>query len=325
MTETDNILTGRATCGNVEDGVFTCPKRCLASIHRDRGFYSGTLIEGGALQIPQSQAHSLLLLLSGTMLVDSLEAEGFVLESGHMVLCYRSHTYQLTAMTPCEYIVAYFPEPGTACDMAMLQQRYRTYEAKFEFGSLRIVPELASLLGQLQRLMAARIPCQHMHVTMLEMLFVIIRFYYTIDDQLLLLHDLLNSQVSFRTLVKNALPKVKRANELAALCGYDTVTFNKVFRRHFDGMTPYIWMQEQRKDFIISLLRNESLSIGEVREQGGFSSDSRLTYYCMKYLGGNPTQVRELLLKDPDYRPESNYEYGTSAYNPERGLSSAPL
>ncbi len=295
MTSDNKVLKGLDTFGCVEGGVFSCPKRCPSSVGRDRGFYSGMLMEGGVLQLQMGAVHSLVMLIDGEMYVDSVEAENYILTAGHMVLCYREYAYTLTATKPCEYIVAYFASPGTACDVAMLHQRYQAEVASLPFGAVRIVPALGSLLVPLQRFLADRMPCGHMHVSMLETLFVVLRFYYPIGDQLVLLRNLLGSKVSFHTLVENALPKARRANELAELCGYDPITFNTVFRRHFNGLTPYVWMQERRKEQVFNLLRNDALSLQEVREQAGFSSESRFGEYCKKYLGDTPSRVRAQL------------------------------
>lgn len=104
--------------------------------------------------------------------------------------------------------------------------------------------------------------------------------------------NILDSDLSFKVLVNNNRVKAKTLNELAALCGYDISTFNVLFRKHFKGVTPYEWMQEQRSQEILQCISTTSLTIGDIADQYGFSNAGHLSAFCRKYLGDTPSRLR---------------------------------
>ena len=77
----------------------------------------------------------------------------------------------------------------------------------------------------------------------------------------------------------------------------DINTFNVVFRRHYPGYTPGVWMQIQRKDEILADLVETDAPIYHISKKYGFSSSSHLGEYCKKYLGDTPTRVRSKFRK----------------------------
>ena len=131
-----------------------------------------------------------------------------------------------------------------------------------------------------------------MHESMIELLFVLFRFYYDVEVLSNLLFNLFDHTVSFRTMVEGNRVKARNLNHLAELCGYDINTFNVVFRRHYPGYTPGVWMQIQRKEEILSDLADTDAPIYYISKKYGFSSSSHLGEYCKKYLGDTPTKVR---------------------------------
>ena len=90
---------------------------------------------------------------------------------------------------------------------------------------------------------------------------------------------------------------VQSSSYLFTLETYDINTFNVVFRRHYPGYTPGVWMQIQRKDEILADLVETDAPIYHISKKYGFSSSSHMGEYCKKYLGDTPTRVRSKFRK----------------------------
>lgn len=271
-----------------------CPKNCLALHHPEAGFFMHTAQMGEIYQLDASSTHHLIMVLKGRALVNSEECENFFVYEQQLIFCYREFNYRVEALEQTEYMVVYFTELGGACDMGYLTQLYRqNQEADHHYSALPINATMQTFVKMMKQFLADGIECKHLHHAAIQHLYVIFRFYYPTAELLNLFYNVFDDSMTFRALVRNNCSKAKTLNELAALCGYDISVFNVTFRRHFKGVTPYAWMQEQRSKEVLHVITNSGMTISEIAEQYGFSNAGHLSSFCRKFFGDTPTRLRE--------------------------------
>lgn len=272
----------------------SCHKSCMALQHPDAGFSIYNLAIGEEFVLEQGANHHILFLMNGSVEINSEECNDFSLREKNMVLCYKDYDYRISATSASRIIVAYFSSLGGACDVSMLSQLYRRLggSVNYEFTSIAFCEPMREFLDMMSRFLEDGIECKHLHYPSIQQMFVILRFYYPPKSLLKMFYNVMDNDLSFKTLVQNNRSKAKTLNELAALCGYDISTFNVVFRRHFKNITPYEWMQEHRSKEILHTLSTTTMPIGEIAEHFGFSNAGHLSLFCRKYLGDTPSKLR---------------------------------
>ena len=278
-----------------------CPPSCPSAKKPFAGFYEKSYTAGSTFVIEPGDVNHLVFVLSGSCVVDSEECDKYSVAAGNFFFCYHCGHYNIEAAEDLTVVVAYFSRPGAACDIASLMQYVKeNKDFKYQFEAVPISEQLAELIVLLRRYMNDGVGCAHMHESFIELLFITFRFYYDVEVLANLLFNLFDHTVSFRTMVEGNRVKARNLNHLAELCGYDINTFNVIFRRHYPGYTPGVWMHIQRKDEILADLVETDAPIYYISKKYGFSSSSHLGEYCKKYLGDTPTKLRNKFRKEKE-------------------------
>ncbi|MBR3846758.1 MAG: helix-turn-helix transcriptional regulator [Alistipes sp.] len=271
----------------------TCPPSCMALSHPEAGFFLHNCQAGETFTIEAGHQHQIIFLLYGEAVLNSEERHDYHISEGSFFFCYSGYHYELQSLGSVTLLGAYFTTLGAACDLTTLTQLHKRQRSfRYEFTTTPFNEPLREFLHVMHRYLEDGIACKHLHYAAIQQLFVIFRFYYKPKTLLRLFYNLLNNDLSFRTLVQNNCAKAKTLNELAALCGYEISVFNVLFRKHFQGITPYAWMQEQRSHEIRKVICESDLSIGEIAARYGFSNPGHLSSFCRKFFGCTPTQLR---------------------------------
>ncbi len=277
----------------------SCPKSCPSAKQPFSGFYKQDYKAGDSFVIEPGDVNHLVFVISGSCIVSSEESSNYLVNSNSLFFCYNCGHYTINVTSDLSIIVAYFARPGAACDVASLLQFAKSQDDfHYKFSAVPINEQLTEVLNMVNRYLDDAIPCAHMHESVIELIFVVFRFYYDVEVLTNLFFNLFDHAVSFRTMVEGNRVKARNLNHLAELCGYDINTFNVVFRRHYPGYTPGVWMHIQRKDEILADLVESDAPIYHISKKYGFSSSSHLGEYCKKYLGDTPTKVRNKYRKN---------------------------
>ncbi|MEE1098567.1 MAG: helix-turn-helix transcriptional regulator [Alistipes sp.] len=271
-----------------------CPKTCVSLQHPEAGFALRKFKAGERFSFKSENQHRIIFLLSGSMKLTSPQTSDYYLESQKFIFCYKEYEYDVEVTTTSEAIIANFAELGAAFDIKTLSRLYNKEceESEYEFGAEDINEALSEYLSMMKRYLRDGIECKHLHYPALQQLFIVFRFYYTTQQLLRLFYNIFDGDSSFKTLVKNNCMKVKTLNELAVACGYDISHFNVLFRKHFKGVTPYVWMQEQRSREVYHCIINTDMPIGEIAKKYGFSNAGHLSTFCRNFLGDTPIKLR---------------------------------
>lgn len=270
-----------------------CPKSCMALQHPEGGFFIRHLTAGEEYIVESGASHHIVFLINGSIEINSEERREYMLHENNMVLCYKDYDYHLAAKDDSHIVVAYFSSLGGACDVGLLSKLYRRIgDIHYEFASVPINEPMHDFLGLMMRFLNDGIECKHLHYPSIQQLFVVFRFYYPPKTLVKMFFNVMDGDLSFKTLVHNNRIRAKTLNELAELCGYEISTFNVLFRRHFKNITPYEWMQEHRGKDVLHCLYTTDLTIRDIAEQFGFSNAGHLSLFCKKYLGDTPAKLR---------------------------------
>jgi AraC family transcriptional regulator len=80
--------------------------------------------------------------------------------------------------------------------------------------------------------------------------------------------------------------------EMAAVCDLSPYHFARAFSKTF-GVSPHQYVLTLRLDYAEKLLADRRISITDIADLSGFSSQSHLTTMMKKYRNATPQQVRE--------------------------------
>lgn len=122
-------------------------------------------------------------------------------------------------------------------------------------------------------------------------LYCLFKLAYSREELILFYFHGFSNELQFYSLVMNSYKGVRTAKGLAEKCGYDRLTFQRLFKSAFNE-TPYKWLQMQTAFHIKEDLQNELISIKSIIESYNFSSSSHFTTYCHRIFGMTPTELR---------------------------------
>jgi AraC-like DNA-binding protein len=86
---------------------------------------------------------------------------------------------------------------------------------------------------------------------------------------------------------------------MARMAGLSPSRFRHKFKSEV-GITPTAYVQEVRMRIAADLLKDENVSVKEVRAAVGFGSDSYFAHLCKRVHGRSPSQLRTT---DPSFLP----------------------
>lgn len=271
-----------------------CPESCPMAKRPYAGFYIKEAYAHQPFVIGSDDAHRLVFVISGSCRINSEECINYTVGEKQMFLCYNRGHYQIEPLSDLKLVVAHFSTlSGAMCDIGAVAQSVKSQEGyRYVFRALSIKKQMQDMLDMLMGFLDQNIMCASMHESMLGVMFVVLKFFYSREEMVNMFYNLYDAQQSFCTMVEGNRAKAKNLNHLAQMCGYDINTFNVVFRRYYPGVTPGAWIRESRKDDILRDLTQTNAPVKFIANKYGFASSSHLGEFCKRFLGGTPTAVR---------------------------------
>lgn len=270
-----------------------CPALCPSyAEYPEAGFYYKKIKAGESFILEAGEYCNLVFLITGEFVVDSLEREQYNVSTKSFVFCYKAYSYEITAITDVEVVISYLISMTHACDMLSLQKvNMYIKKIKYKFNAVEINEPLDHFLSSLLCYLKNDIYCLHMHRAKTVELFIIFKFFYPLDLQMMTFYNLFNRNMSFMSLVIKNRQKAKNVEELAHLCGYSISSFKTKFRAQFRD-TPYAWMQKQTALEIHKKLCDTNYPLKKIVSTFGFTDYGHLSRYCKKYFGSTPSELR---------------------------------
>lgn len=277
----------------------SCPKSCPSLQHPEAGFYRKSCKSGEIIMIERSHTSSIVFIIKGACVIGSNERTDYHVTEKHVILCYQDYNYELKAEADLEIVVCYFANPGAACNMGALSKLLRkNTDFQYEFKALPFHESFEEYLSLLDKYMENDIRCAHMHHSMMELVFINFRFFYSQDEQLNFFYNLFGHTVSFIALIENNRSKAKNLKQLAEMCGYTINQFNEIFRRHVPDKTPREWIQDARRVEILNDIKYTDIRLYDLSEKYGFSGPGNFCAYCKREFGELPSHIRRRF-RDP--------------------------
>lgn len=101
-----------------------------------------------------------------------------------------------------------------------------------------------------------------------------------------------NESSSFTELVYKNYNQSHSVEELAEVCGYNSVkTFTRHFKKNFKT-TPKQWMLSIRKDKMLVYIKNTKYTFIEISKILGFANVAHMSDFCLKKTGKRPEEIR---------------------------------
>lgn len=279
----------------------SCPKSCPSLQHPEAGFYVKTCCTGETITIERNHTSSIVFITKGNCVVNSNEATDCHVSEKYVLLCYQDYNYEFYAETDLELVVCYFANPGAACNMGALSKQLRKKrDFQYEFKPLPFHDSFEEYLAMLFKYLNSGIKCAHMHHSMMELVFINFRFYYSPEEQLNFFYNLFGHTASFVALIENNRSKAKNLKQLAEMCGYTINQFNEIFRRHIPDKTPREWIQDSRRVEILNDIKNTDIRLYDLSEKYGFSGPGNFCAYCKREFGELPSHIRRKFRGESD-------------------------
>ncbi len=275
----------------------SCLKDCLdCRLHvseNDLGFHYFKYNEGQVIQTPASKYHYIIFLIDGVIAVDSNVQESLICKGGQMVVLLKEYNYQITSMNDSAVVILKFLSAIQICNKLTIKD-LDLYLDKviYKFNPLDMKERMVEAIELVARYLIDGVSCIHFHHGKQMELFILFRYYYSLDDICRFFYKVIRKDISFYSLVRKHSNQAKNVEELAMICGYGLSNFKRLFKIHFQT-SPYKWMQQQMIDRVHQRLLDKSISIKTIIAEFNFTDHSHLSIYCKRYLGATPSQIRE--------------------------------
>lgn len=243
---------------------------------------------------PVKKEERLVFIMSGMVSLRTEEQEEFICEAGQMILLIREKRYEMNTKRNTRLLVLAFSEIHQICEHAGFENiKLLHHTIQYKFSALPIKKPMCIILKSVLLYLKDNISCDHWQKAKLLEFFVIFWNYYTIEEICHFFYPIIHKEIEFHSKVIINRAKAKTVIELAELCGYKLSTFNKIFPKHFQGASPYQWMQQQNAPLIKARLLDTTTPIKAVLAEFGFTDQSYFNTYCKRNFGATAYQIRK--------------------------------
>ena len=147
------------------------------------------------------------------------------------------------------------------------------------------------VLDSVNFFLSNNISCIHLHEIKQKEAFLILRAFYTKEENAKLFAALLYEKVNVPEFVRMNFLKVRTAEELAQRYNVDFQEFTHKFVGAF-GMEPQKWMDKKKAELIKSDLRIVDIPYENIINKFLFSSMEEFSRFCVKNIGKTPVEYR---------------------------------
>ena len=258
------------------------------------GFSIHMLIKGDVFALPDKSENYIVFLTSGKLElnfnkvgVKELNAEemvlipvkcegtGRVLENSFLILlAFGSEHFNL-----CNKFSIYDVLSSVASDDGMAKP-------------LPIYPPMQMVLDSINFFLSNNISCIHLHEIKQKEAFLILRTFYTKEENAILFAPLLQgNSVNLPEFVRINYLKVKTAEELAKKYDVDFEEFARRFVEAF-GVDPQKWMDKKKTERICADLKVADIPMENISKKFLFESVEEFNNFCIKNIGKTPVEYR---------------------------------
>lgn len=246
----------------------------------------------------------LFFVLSGLLSVTSSRQEARF-RAGQMFLLPKADVFYGRADAECELLRLSIARGFTLCNqfsfahLAQCAEEAGSGEPPDAVGRpesfgcvLPIVRPLELELRATAEALRQRLMCSHYQCAKANILFNLLRCFYTTDELARLFRPLLRADADFKERVLRTCGDAKSVKEMIVQLNMPPSTFNRRFHDAF-GMSASQWLTEQKKNGILSAVVMSRQSFAEIADRYGLTPNY-LTLFCREHFGATPSQLRAI-------------------------------
>lgn len=238
----------------------------------------------------------LLFFLSGEVEVIYSGSRPRVVNAGNMIFLGRLTDCVVVAREPTACVVLVIDEVIDVCVHFTFQSLIPIASLlKYDFKELDMRRPLWLYLELLQIYLKDSISGRSLFQEKLKELIILFRGYYSTEELAMFFYPIIGKSMDFRNTVLDNYLKANSLADLAELCGYGLVAFQRKFKDVF-GETAYQWIQRQKAEHIRHRLMTEDINLKELSEEFDFASMVHLNKFCKTWFGMTPSELRETLI-----------------------------
>ena len=166
-----------------------------------------------------------------------------------------------------------------------------TKEVKPDFYILPFAGRMSMFLKLLVLYLEDGINCSHFHEQKKYELFILIRAYYSKENQTRIFYPIIGKSLDFKSFILENAASVNCLEEFAKRLNCSLASFKRQFAKHFD-ISPYQWLQNQKSARIFQEIKMTEKSFLEISMEYGFSSQAHFCKFCKTQFGNTPKNIR---------------------------------
>ena len=252
-------------------------------------------ITGGDFMDVENRYNHLIFLTEGKLIVNCDEFANRHFKQGDLFFIPRAAAAQLTIVEDSKMIVCVFDAIKSICDKFNLHSCWSICkDLKYDFRSVRIIPQMEVFLNQLIYYLDQGVKCEHFHELKSQEMFLIFRWFYTREQLALLFYPIIGQSLDFKTFILDNHLKVKNINELSDLSMMGRSGFDVKFKKEF-GMPPGQWLLKQKAKHIKIHMSMPGVTISDLLIKFDFNSATHFTRFCKQHFGCTPSKLMAAL------------------------------
>ncbi len=262
-----------------------------SEIYFHHAFYNG----GDTFLLEAAKTNYIFFLTKGSAVLNlNTDIQNRLYIAGDIVFIPISANINITFKIDAEMLLLSF---GNNIDVfSEIQKIIATDEPSSfseEIGHLRIKYPLNFFVTLLVRYIEDEVMTPELSHYKLAELFMILKKYYGEDEMKRLFLPIVSTYPEFKLLVFSKFKYSQNVDELAKACNMGKRIFERKFKLSFDGVTPYNWIQIQKKNGVLKRLSMSGVTLSDIIAEFNFYDASHFNKFCKQHYSQTP----DVLLK----------------------------
>lgn len=257
------------------------------------GFSVHMLSKGDNFALPDKEENYIIFLLSGKLGIDFSQVGDKELHPNEMILIPQDSEGKGTVLEDSSFqLLAFDRDHMNLCDKFSVEDVLSSAAPEDKLSrSLPIYPPMQMVLDSVSFFLSNNISCIHLHEIKQKEAFLILRAFYTKEENAKLFAALLYDKINIPEFVRMNFLKVRTAEELAENYHLDFQEFTRQFVESF-GIEPQKWMDKKKAELIKKDLKIVDIPYENIIKKFLFKSAEEFHGFCVKNIGKTPADYR---------------------------------
>lgn len=264
-------------------------------IHTGSGFKHIEQRKGDSIHSGSCGGNYIIFIISGTCTISCNEFPPKEFKGGEMILIPKAASVKVTALSDGRSIAFKFDTIANGCDRFALQSIEEYCEnVRYNFAPTLIRKPLDDFLTQLVYYLDNGMSCVHLHEIKEKEFFLIIRTFYTPEEQADFFHPIIGKSLDFRQFILKNYEKTPSVEDLVKLSKYGRSSFFAKFKKEF-GMSVKVWILNQKSKQVLLRLSDPNTTVKSIMNEFDFDSYEQSNRFCKKHYHNTPSALLKTL------------------------------